>query len=60
MTKAVNTAIANAFGNKQAKYFEKALEIFPKTQAEKKAEIREERNKLANWLSGLQRNFKKK
>ena len=60
MTKAVNTAIANAFGNKQAKYFEKPLEIFPKTTAEKKAEIREERNKLATWLSGLQRAFKKK
>ena len=59
MTKAVNTAIANAFGNKQAKYFDKPLDIFPKTAAEKKAEIREERNKLANWLSKMQRTFKK-
>lgn len=59
VTKAVNTAVANSFGNRQAKYFEKSLDIFPKTTAEKKAEIREERNKLANWLSGLQRAFKK-
>ena len=60
ITRAVNTAVSNAFGNKQAKYFDKPIEIFPKTDAEKKAEIREERNKLAAWLSGLQRTFKKK
>ena len=60
ITRAVNVAIANAFGEKQAKYLEEPISIYPKTEAEKKAEVREERNKLVNWLSSLQKAFNKK
>ena len=60
ITKAVNTAIANAFGDRKAKYIEQPIDIYPKTIAEKKAEVREERKKLVNWLSGLQKAFNKK
>ena len=60
VTKAVGTALTGAFSNKQAKYFEKPLDIFPKTEGQKQAEIRAEKNKLVNWLSKMQRAFKAK
>lgn len=55
MANAFGTVIANAFGKKKTDYLEKPLNIFPKTEAEKKAEIREEKRKLITWLSGWKR-----
>ena len=50
---ALQTVIGTAFGKKQIKYLEKPLDVFEKTEAEKQQEIREERNKLINWLNKL-------
>lgn len=53
---ALQTVIGNAFGkNMHLKYLEKPLDIFEKTEAEKKQEIREERQKLINYLNGLKK-----
>ena len=57
---AVTVAIANTFGKKKTDYLKKPLEIFPKTEAEKKAEVREERRKVIAWLNGMARKAKKK
>ena len=57
---AVTVAIANTFGKKRLDYLKKPLEIFPKTEAEKKAEIREEKRKLISWLNGMIRANRKK
>lgn len=49
---ALQMVIGNAFGkNSHLKYFEKPLEFFPKTESEKKQEVREERQKLIHWLN---------
>lgn len=50
---AVTVAIANTFGKKKADYLKQPLDLFPKTEAETQAEIREERKKLVAWLSKL-------
>lgn len=55
MANAFQTVIGNAFGKHKLKYLEKPLDIFEKTEAEKKQEIRNERQKLINWLSRLKR-----
>ena len=55
---AVATAINNSFNKHKAKYVEKPFDIFPKTEAEREAEKREERQKLINWLNRLQANKK--
>ena len=55
MTNAFATVIANSFGKKKTDYMKKPLDIFPKTEAEQKAEIREEKRKLITWLNGLKR-----
>ena len=60
MANAFGTVIANSFGKKHAKYLDKPLDIFPKTEAEKKNEIREEKRKLINWLNGIKRAAVKK
>ena len=52
---AFGTVLGNAFGKKKQAYLEKPLDIFPKTESEKKAEIREEKRKLINWLNGMKR-----
>ena len=52
---AFQTVLGNAFGKKQLKYMEKPLDIFEKTEAEKKKEVRDERQKLINWLNQLKR-----
>lgn len=57
---AFGTVLSNAFSKKNAKYLEKPLDIFPKTESEKNAEIREERRKLITWLNGMKRSAKKK
>lgn len=50
---AVTVAIANTFGKRQVKYMEKPMDLFEKTEAEKAAEIREERQKLIDGLNRL-------
>lgn len=55
MTHAFQTVLGNAFGKKKLKYLEKPLEIFEKTEAEKKQEVRAERQKLINWLNRLKK-----
>ena len=55
---AVTIAIANTFGKKRTDYLKKPLDLFPKTEAEKAEEIRAERRKIINFLSGLKRNRK--
>jgi len=57
---AVTVAIANTFGKKKIDYLKKPLEIFPKTEQEEQAEIREERRKLISYLNGLRKAYKKK
>ena len=60
MANAFGTVIANSFGKKKTNYLEKPMDLFPKSEAEQKAEIREERKKLINWLNGLKRASVKK
>ena len=60
MADAFATVISNSFGKKKQKYLEKPMDLFPKTEAEKQAEIREERQKLINTLNGLKKAFSKK
>ena len=58
---AFSTVIGNAFSkNKKYTYLEKPLEIFPKTDAEKQNEIREEKRKLITMLNGMRKVFNKK
>ena len=52
---AVSVAIHNNFDKKKVKYLEKPLELFPKTEAEKQAEIREEKRKLIEWLNMMKK-----
>ena len=54
------TVIANSFGKKKTDYLKKPLDLFPKTEAEEKAEIREEKRKLITWLNGLKRSASQK
>lgn len=56
---AFQTVLGNAFGKKKLKYLEKPLDIYEKTDAEKAQEIRNERQKLINWLSKLKATGKK-
>ena len=52
---ALATTLGNMFSKKRMKYLEKPMDIFPKTEAEKQAEIREERRKIIAWLNGMKR-----
>ena len=60
MANAFGVVIANAFGKKRLKYLDKPMQLFPKTESEKKSEIREEKRKLITYLNGLAKSFKKK
>ena len=57
---AFQTVLGNAFGKQKLKYLEKPLDIFEKTEAEKKAEIRDERQRLINFLNGLKKSADRK
>ena len=57
---AVTVSIANTFGKKKVDYIKQPMDIFPKTEAEKQSEIREERRKLINWLNGMKKLSAKK
>jgi len=50
---AVTISIASTFGKKKVDYLKKPLDLFPKTEAETQAEIREERQKVVAWLSNI-------
>ena len=52
MANAFGAVIGSSFGKKQVKYMEKPMDLFPKTEAEKAEEIRNERRKLIQFLSG--------
>ena len=56
---AFQTVLGNAFGKRQLKYMEKPLDIYGKTEAEKKREVRNERQKLINWLNKLKKSADK-
>ena len=55
MANAFSSVLASAFGKRKVNYLEKPLDLFPKTEREKKEEIRAERMKLVTWLNGLKR-----
>ena len=57
---AVTVSIVNTFGKKKVDYLKQPLEIFPKTEAEKAEEVRNERRKLIQMLSGIKRAFSAK
>lgn len=57
---AMGTVMSNAFGKRSVKYLEKPMDLFPKTEAEKKEEIREERKKVAKWLLSVANAFNRK
>ena len=48
---ALGVALHNAFDKNKIKYMSEPLDIFPKTEAEKEAEKRDERQKLIEWLN---------
>lgn len=50
---ALGVALHNAFDKNKIQYLNKPFDIFPKSEAEKEAEKREERQKLIDWLSRL-------
>ena len=52
---AVTISIANTFGKKRVDYLKKPLDLFEKTEAEQKNEIRAERKKLIAWLNSMKR-----
>ena len=56
---AFQTVLGNAFGKRQLKYMEKPLDIYGKTEAEKKREVRNERQKLINGLNKLKKSADK-
>ena len=49
---AFGSVIASSFGKRAVKYMEKPMDLFPKTESEKAEEIRNERRKLIQFLSG--------
>ena len=57
---AVTISIANSFGKRHVDYLKQPLELFPKTEAEKKEEVREKRRKIVETLLRVQAAFNKK
>ena len=57
---AFGTVLSNAFSKKNVKYLAEPLNLFPKTKAEKEAEIRAERRKVIEWLKKMQKAFNRK
>ena len=50
---ALSVALNNAFNKHKIEYLKEPFNIFPKTEAEKEAEKRSERQKLIEWLNRL-------
>jgi len=57
---AFGTVLGSMFGKKKEEYLKKPLDLFQKTEAEKQAEVREEKRKLITWLNGMKRLTKQK
>ena len=57
---ALSAVLGSAFGKKRVSYINKPFDLFPKTESEKKAEIREERRKVIAWLNGMKKASMKK
>lgn len=53
MANAVTIAIANTFGKKRVDYMKEPMQLYPKTEAEKQADIREQRRKVIEYFSNL-------
>ena len=56
---ALQAVIGTAFGKQRLKYIDKPLDVYEKTKAEKEQEVRNERQKLINWLDKLRMSAKK-
>lgn len=56
---ALTVSLNNAFSKKKIKYLEQPMQIFPKTEDEKKREIEETRKKLAARLDAWKKAFDK-
>ncbi len=54
---ALSVALNNAFSKHRAKYLDKPLDIFPKTEEEKQREIDETRKKLVARLDAWKKAF---
>ena len=50
---ALSVALNNAFNKHKINYIKEPFNLFPKTEAEKEIEKREERQKLIEWLNKL-------
>lgn len=50
---ALSVALNNAFNKRKIDYIKEPFNLFPKTEAEKEIEKREERQKLIEWLNKL-------
>lgn len=50
---ALSVALNNAFNKHKIDYIKEPFNLFPKTEAEKEIEKREERQKLIEWLNKL-------
>ena len=50
---ALSAVIGSSFGKKKINYLDKPFDLFPKTESEEQAEIREKRRKLVEWLNGV-------
>ena len=55
--RAVGTALANAFGDRNAKYIKEPISILPKTEYQKRLEETEKQNKLIERLNRWAANF---
>ena len=55
---AVESVIVSSFGGKRSEYERKPYDLFPKTHAEKQAEIENERQKLIDYLNSVARKHK--
>ena len=56
---ALTVSLNNAFSKKKIKYLEQPMQIFPKTEDEKKREIEETRKKLVARLDAWKKAFDK-
>lgn len=56
----VGAVIGTAFGKRKVEYLKKPLNIFPKTEIEKKEEERDKKQKLVAYLSGWMKASSKK
>ena len=57
---AVGVALNNGFNKKKIEYLRTPLDFYPKTEAEKREEVREKKLKLIQQLSKISANFKNK